>query len=174
MNGMGSILEKLFKAKSSDIVILAPMDGERIDFGSTENLSFLQKHLEDGFIIRPTEGTIIAPISGVITEASGVLRAVRMETDIGIQLSIVPGLNETALEPSELETFVEDGQRVEAGDVIMKMNLKEIEENRKSAVTILFLSDWGDFSPQRISEENDILEIGTPFLRLKEQEKTTG
>lgn len=168
---MGSILEKIFKGKSTDMVLLAPMDGELIDLSVVTDLTFSQRLLGDGFAIEPKEGTIIAPVSGTVSVAAGTLRTVCITADNGVEIMIHAGIKAGSVDPSELETFVELGQKVEAGDVIMKMDLEQIRENGGLTTTPVIITNCQEFIIQLLEEKGTVIESGTPVVRLKEAGK---
>lgn len=80
----------------------------------------------DGFAVEPTSGEIYAPVSGTITSIFPSKHALGLITDSGLEVLIHVGLDTVDLNGKPFDVQVSQGQKVKAGDLLIKADLEAI------------------------------------------------
>lgn len=137
-------LKKRF-GKEEKRVILAPVAGRVIPMKEVADLMFNREILGKGVAIVPTEGTIVAPASGEIAVMFETKHAVSMRTDFGAELIIHIGLDTVKLKGEHFKSFVSKGDRVEAGDVLVEVDLERVKEAGYDVTTPVIICNTPKF-----------------------------
>lgn len=129
---------KFFKSK--DIKIVAPLTGRAIDITEVPDEVFAQKMLGDGIAIEPTDGLVVSPCSGKVVQIFPTNHAVGIEVKEGLDILIHLGIDTVELNGEGFERLVEEGQTVEIGTPLIKMDLDKIRKKGKSTVSPIIVT----------------------------------
>lgn len=121
--------------------LVAPADGELIAIDQVEDDVFSQKMMGEGFAIIPDNGEIVSPLTGKVTSVFPTKHAIGLETSNGIEVLIHMGIDTVDLKGGPFDIVVDEGQMVEAGTPIAKVNLAEIEEAGKLTTMIVIFTN---------------------------------
>lgn len=126
-----------FKGVTEEVLSVA--DGQVIPITDVKDPVFSQKMMGDGFAVEPDNGNIYAPVSGVVTSVFPTKHALGLLTDSGLEVLIHVGLDTVALNGAPFSAKVKDGQRVEAGDLLLVADLEAIKSaDRETTVIVAF------------------------------------
>lgn len=126
-----------FKGITEEVVSVA--DGQVIPITEVKDPVFSQKMMGDGFAVEPENGNIYAPVSGLVTSVFPTKHALGLLTDSGLEVLIHVGLDTVALNGAPFSAKVKDGQRVEAGDLVLVADLEAIKSaDRETTVIVAF------------------------------------
>lgn len=123
----------LFKKKTLELQ--SPMQGEVIDITKVPDAVFSQKMIGDGFAVDPTDGDVKAPCSGRIAQIFPTNHAFGIVTKEGVEVLVHIGIDTVELKGEGFTRVLEPGAEVEAGDVIVKVDLNVLKDNEKSTIT---------------------------------------
>ncbi|MDH6509021.1 glucose-specific phosphotransferase system IIA component [Paenibacillus sp. PastM-3] len=80
-----------------------------------------------GIVIDPSEGRLTSPVSGTITTIFPTGHAIGITSDEGVELLIHIGVNTVRLKGKHFEKQVQEGDRVERGQLILLFNIEQIK-----------------------------------------------
>lgn len=107
--------------------IVAPMTGEVIALEKVDDPVFSGGILGPGVAIRPTDGEVLAPISGTVSSLLPSRHALGILGDDGLEVLVHVGLDTVRLEGAPFIAHVAQGDRVEAGQHVLTADLAAIE-----------------------------------------------
>ncbi len=148
----------------SKIKLYAPMTGELVDITQVEDITFAQKFLGDGVAIRPTDGTVVAPADGTVIQVFHTKHALGLNVK-GIELLIHIGMNTVELKGNGFEVFVEEGDKVKKGDVLVKVDLDVLKEHGYPTETPIVITNMESIksldksSGNVVAGESEIMQI---------------
>jgi PTS system N-acetylglucosamine-specific IIC component len=121
--------------------LVSPANGNLLPIEQVADSTFAQKMLGDGFAVEPSEGTIVAPVDGVITTVFPTKHAIGITTPAGVEVLVHIGINTVELEGTPFEVMVKADQKVQAGDTLVKANLMAIQAAGKATTTMVILTN---------------------------------
>ena len=133
----------LFKAKG--IEVAAPATGEVVVLESVNDEVFSQKMAGDGIAIIPSDGLFGAPIDGDVIKIFSTGHAFVIRGEKGIEVMVHIGLDTVTLRGGGFSAVVSEGDRVKAGDIIVKADLKKISSLGKEIITPVIVSELGQY-----------------------------
>lgn len=130
------VKEEIAATKSaSNEEIISLVNGELMDISEVPDEVFSTKLMGDGFAIKSNDGDIYSPVSGTVGVIFPTKHAIIIETETGREVLIHLGIETVKLEGKGFDVFVEVGQKVKAGDKLVKMDLDYIEKNATSTIS---------------------------------------
>lgn len=112
-----------------------PIKGDIIPLSEVPDDVFAKGMMGQGFAIMPTGNVLYSPVDGRVVSVFPTKHAIGIETDTGIELLIHVGLDTVKLKGQGFETLVEQGQLVQRGDVLLKLDLEFLKANVPSVAT---------------------------------------
>lgn len=132
----------IFKKKKTDI--FSPVAGEVIGIDQVADPVFSQKMMGEGFAVKPSNGEITAPVSGVVKSIFPTKHALIIETDNKVGLLLHIGIDTVALEGAGFQALVEAGQKVSAKEPILQVDLNLLKEKGKDDVVMVVFPEEKD------------------------------
>ncbi|WP_115718246.1 PTS glucose transporter subunit IIA [Gallaecimonas mangrovi] len=127
------------------IPIYAPISGELVDIEAVPDVVFAEKIVGDGIAIRPTAHQVVAPVNGTIGKIFETNHAFSIESDEGIEIFVHIGIDTVELKGEGFLRVAQEGQKVQKGEPILECNLSYLEENARSTLTPIVVSNMDDF-----------------------------
>ncbi len=94
----------------------------------------------DGFAIQPENGEVFSPVDGTITAVFPTKHAISIKSNYGVEILIHFGLDTVNLNGEGFQVYVEEGNVVKAGEILLKVNIEEIKNKVTSVVVpIIFM-----------------------------------
>lgn len=131
-----------FKGITVDVASVA--DGDVIAITDVKDPVFSQKMMGDGYAVEPENGNIYAPVSGLITSVFPTKHAVGLLTDEGLEVLVHVGLDTVALNGAPFSAKVSDGQRVQAGDLLLVADLEAIKSAEREITTVVAFTNTAE------------------------------
>ncbi|MGT2950366.1 PTS glucose/maltose transporter subunit IIBCA [Streptococcus cuniculi] len=132
-----AVVEDHFKGITADVHSVA--DGQAMAITEVSDPVFAQKMMGDGYAVEPANGNVYAPVSGLVTSVFPTKHAVGLLTDSGLEVLVHVGLDTVALNGAPFSIKVSDGQRVEAGDLLLVADLEAIKSaDRETTIVVAF------------------------------------
>lgn len=139
--------EKTISVESSDIVapITSPVKGEVIKLNDLEDQTFASEVLGTTYAVRPTEGKVIAPFSGVVLSMFPTGHALGIVSNQGVELLVHVGMDTVNLDGKHFTKKVEQGQTFEKGDVLLEFDIDKITAEGYNLDTTITLTNSNDY-----------------------------
>ena len=122
-------------------VLLAPMAGTAIKMTEVPDPVFASEAMGPGAAVRPTEGRLYAPAAGTVTVLAETGHALGMTTDAGAEVLMHIGIDTVTLEGAPFTAHVKVGEHVEAGKLLMDVDLDAIRAAGLDPVTPVIVTN---------------------------------
>ncbi len=125
--------------------VLAPVSGQAVPLGEVPDEVFAEGMAgEGGAIVPGASGEAVAPVSGTLVKLFEGGHAFGIETDEGVELIVHVGLDTIEMRGSGFEKLATEGDRVEAGQPIVRFDLDEIKNSGYDPVTPVVVTNAED------------------------------
>lgn len=129
----------LFKKKDKnvkkEIEILAPVTGELLNISEVPDEAFSQKMMGDGFAVKSCDGIVVSPVDAEVQLVFETKHAIGLKTDAGLEMLIHFGIDTVNLKGEGFDVLVKAGDKVKAGQELMKVDVDFIKANAASDIT---------------------------------------
>lgn len=133
---------KLFSKKAAVEELVAPMSGKVVQIEDVPDEVFSRKMIGDGIAIEPDEGVVVSPVDGEVVQFFPTKHAVGLKTKSGLEILIHIGMETVALNGEGFEGFVQQGDRVKAGDKLVSFDLEQIRERAESIISPVVVTNF--------------------------------
>lgn len=120
---------------------IAPVQGTIMNLADVADETFASKMLGDGFAIEPTDGTIIAPITGTIVTAFPTGHAFGIKGNDGKEVLLHIGIDTVNLQGVGFQSFVKQDDEVQQGDILAKVDLEVLKKAGMKATTMIIFTN---------------------------------
>lgn len=158
------LLTDILKGKGKPIV--APVDGELIPLSQLDDETYANGLLGEGIAFYMKSGTILAPADGVVTLIMHTGHAICIKTEQGAEIILHIGLGFPQEDGFSIEVFVEPNQVVEAGDVIMQIDLEKMIESGSEPILPMVIPNPEKFTITKLTEETTV-SAESPILQIR-------
>jgi PTS system glucose-specific IIA component len=154
----------IFKKKKQN-QLMAPVDGTLVKIEDVSDEVFSTKVMGDGFAIKPSSDMVVSPIAGEITNIFPTKHAISITSDNGLEILLHLGIDTVELNGEPFDVLVQQGQKVSAGDKLVKIDRNMIKEKGKDDMVILVVPNNNNisFDPDISSRNVDTGELVTEF-----------
>ncbi|MDF2505335.1 PTS system trehalose-specific EIIBC component [Clostridium sp.] len=122
-------------------MILAPLNGKAIPLKEVPDPTFSEELMGKGIAINPSDGVLVSPVDGIITLLFKTKHAIGIKTDSGVELLIHIGIDTVKMNGDGFKSFIEEGERVKAGQKIIEFDLDLVKEKSPSAITMILVTN---------------------------------
>ena len=128
-----------------DETIAAPVDGESEDLSLVHDEVFSQKLMGNGTAIIPSDGTIYSPVTGTISVTYKTGHAYGIKSDDGAEVLIHIGIDTVNLQGKHFESNVEQGQHVNKGDILGKVDLNAVKNEGYDTTVMVVVTNTATY-----------------------------
>ena len=132
--------------------------GEVVAITEVNDAVFSQKMMGDGFAVNPSTDSVVSPIDGTVQNIFPTKHAIGLKTNDGIEVLVHMGIDTVELKGEGFEIFVEEGQKVIAGDKLAEMNLSTVKEAGKDTSIMVVFTNLTDDQTFELTETGDVTE----------------
>lgn len=151
--------------KVESLHIKSCLDGKAVSLNSVNDEVFSSESMGKGIAIVPEKGVLYAPADGEISAVFATGHAVGMTTADGVELLMHIGINTVEMNGDGFVQKVQEGQKVQAGDILVEFDIDRIVKAGYDTTTMLIVANTEDYSviePVTFGEVKnniDVLEI---------------
>ena len=142
--------------EKKDIEVCAPIAGQIVALKDVPDEVFSSGVTGDGIAINPIGDTIVAPADGVISAVLPSKHAIGMTLSNGAEILVHVGLNTVMLEGKGFDAKVTEGQKVDAGEVLLTFDRALIEKAGYSLITPILVANTDEFAPLKKTDANNV------------------
>ncbi len=126
-------------------VVYAPVSGAAIPSEQIPDETFAAGVLGRGVGIRPDQGVVYAPFDGEISSVTETHHAVGVTSPDGMELLIHVGVDTVAMKGEGFQCFVQEGQRVKAGEKLIAFDRDKIAAAGHPSVVAVLVTNSDDY-----------------------------
>lgn len=146
--------------------IVSPLTGEVKSLSEAVDPVFAQGVMGQGVLIDPSEGELVAPVSGTISVLFPSKHAVGLVTDEGVEMLMHIGMDTVNLDGKGFTAHVAQGDKVTAGDALISFDIAAIKAAGYPVETPAIVTNHNDYQvnpidvlPRQISRGEDVLKV---------------
>ncbi len=132
--------------------MVSPQTGRIASLREIPDEVFSEKILGDGIAIVPSEENIVSPVKGEIVQVADTGHAFCIRSDDGVEILIHVGVDTIGLKGRGFDSFVSEGQKVNAGDLIGKADIKLIEQSGYPTHTAVLITNMHDLKDIQLEQ----------------------
>lgn len=130
-----------------------PLTGEVLPLSDVPDPVFGSGTMGPGFAIQPRSGEVRAPLSGTVQTLFPTGHAIGLKTDSGLEVLIHVGLDTVNLQGRGFTPLVAQGERVSAGQPLLRADLDAIRPQVPSLITPVIFTNLAE--GQRVEVSGD-------------------
>lgn len=116
-------------------IVYAPCNGTVMTLKEVADGVFSEGYIGKGFAIEPVDGSFYAPFDCTVAMIFDTHHAIALHTANDTELILHVGLDTVKLKGQYLKVFVDEGQKIQKGDLILRADLKGIQSAGYRTVT---------------------------------------
>lgn len=128
------------------LTIASPLTGWATPLSEVPDPVFAEGMMGQGIAVDPAEGRLVAPGAGRVVSVHPAGHAVTLELDAGPVLLMHIGLDTVGLDGMGFMPSVADGERVEAGQLLIEFDLDRLARTARSLVTPVIVTNGEAFA----------------------------
>ncbi|WP_455679784.1 beta-glucoside-specific PTS transporter subunit IIABC [Streptococcus sp.] len=126
-------------------IIASPMIGQVVKLENVPDEVFATGAMGKGIAIDPADGTVVAPATGEITLVFPTGHAIGMRTENGAEILIHVGMDTVSLAGKGFNTFVQVGDKVNAGQKLLEFDLATIRDANLPVISPVIVTNSTEF-----------------------------
>ncbi|KAF1301975.1 glucose PTS transporter subunit IIA [Candidatus Enterococcus willemsii] len=125
----------------NEINLHAVASGTYIPLEDVSDEVFSSKMMGDGFAIEPLDGSVYAPVRGIVTTVFPSKHAIGIRTANGIEVLVHMGIDTVSLGGEGFDVLVKEGDSVTTDTKLAQMDLAKLREYGKATVIIVLITN---------------------------------
>ncbi|WP_339275623.1 beta-glucoside-specific PTS transporter subunit IIABC [Paenibacillus sp. FSL W8-0426] len=151
---------------ASDMLIVSPMTGEVKPLSEVEDQAFAQELMGKGIAIVPTEGKVYAPFDGVVEALYRTKHAIGLKAANGVEILIHIGVDTVSLKGKHFTSHVEQGQSMQAGDLLVEFDPEGIKADGYNTITSIVVTNMQQFGDVLTASDSGSIKESEALLKL--------
>ena len=146
-------------------IVYAPCNGTVIPLTEINDGVFSEGYIGEGLAIEPVDGSFYAPFDCTVAMVFDTHHAIALHTVNGTELILHVGLDTVKLNGQHLEVFVQEGQEIQKGDLILRADLEGIQSAGCRTVTPVIITGAGGAESVELLKTGPV-HIGDAVLKV--------
>ena len=136
--------------------IYSPVNGTAADLSDTPDEAFAGRMMGDGAMVLPEDSEVRAPEDGEVSFVFETKHAIGFETASGLAMLLHMGIDTVNLNGEGFEVFVQNGDKVKKGDLLMKLNLEYLKSHAPSLASPILCTELTENQKIRLLKTGSI------------------
>ncbi|MBS6764847.1 MAG: glucose PTS transporter subunit IIA [Clostridium sp.] len=136
---------------NGELILASPLKGRVIPLSEVPDETFASGVLGDGVGIQPAEGKVYAPFDCTVAAVFDTKHAIGLETSDGVELLIHIGMDTVKLNGEPFTVYVEAGETVKAGGLLVEFDMDKIKAAGLDTVTPVIVTNPGKYKSIKIT-----------------------
>lgn len=132
-----SLIASEKRTAAEEALIQGFVRGSVLPLSEVADEVFATEQMGPGLAIDPVSGEFHSPIEGTITTVFPTKHAIGLRHDNGLEMLLHIGLDTVKLDGDGFELFIEEGQRVKAGDLLARVDIDFIKSKGYDPTSVL-------------------------------------
>ena len=145
--------------------VVSPLQGDVISLSAVKDPVFAGGAMGNGVGIIPTDGKVTAPVSGIVSTLFPTKHAIGITGDNGVEVLIHVGMDTVNLEGRGFTTYIQQGDHVNKGQLLMDVDLNVIKEAGYDIQTPVIITNTNDFKTIEITKTSSV-KNGMPLFEV--------
>ena len=150
-----------FKKKETKYSVHAVANGTTVALKDVPDPTFAEEMIGKGVAIIPTDGKVVAPVSGTVSMVFPTNHAVGLVDENGVEVLIHIGIDTVELEGKYFTANVKNGDTVKKGDVLIKFDIEKIKEAGYNTITPVIITNSSEYLDVIETHENKVNKLDT-------------
>lgn len=142
-------------------IVASPLTGKLSPLESLPDEAFASGAMGQGIVIEPDSGVLTSPVRGTVTTVFPTGHAIGITSDNGAELLIHVGVNTVKLKGKHFNKRVQEGDKVEPGQLLLEFDVAAIREEGFVTATPVIVTNSASYL--------DVLKSGAAEIKNGEQ-----
>lgn len=147
------------------VIIQSPMTGTVLPLSQVSDEAFASEAMGKGIAIIPEEGKVFSPVDGTIAMVFGTKHAIGLVSESGVEVLIHVGIDTVKLNGQHFNAYVESGQVVKKGDLLLEFDMDAIKEAGFSLETPVIITNTQQYL-DIIETEESLIQVNKELLTI--------
>jgi len=159
-------LKKAFGVEKKVYKIFAPIDGAVVPVSEVNDPAFSEEVLGKGVALKPSNGRLVSPVNGTVSQMFDTCHAVSITSEDGIGILIHIGLDTVRLKGECFTTLARTGDSVKIGDVLIEFDKNGIVSAGYDIITPVIVCNPGDYKAIEVQTGRNV-KAGEELILLR-------
>ncbi|WP_312601034.1 phosphoenolpyruvate--protein phosphotransferase [Pseudomonas luteola] len=150
-----------------ELLLTAPLAGPLLALTDVPDPVFSEGLMGLGIAIDPLEGQLFAPCAGQIVQIARSAHAITLRHDEGFEVLMHVGLDTVQLKGQGFELDVREGDRVNAGQLLLHFDLDTVAQSARSLISMMTVTNAEGLTVKMLTTRQ--ARVGEPLMVLQGQ-----
>jgi PTS system beta-glucosides-specific IIC component len=127
--------------KVNSALLTSPMSGKVLPLSAVPDEAFASEAMGKGLALEPSSGQVASPIGGIVATLAKSKHAIAIVGHDGTEVLIHVGIDTVKLKGKYFNTRVQPGDTVNAGDILMEVDLESIRREGFNIITPIIITN---------------------------------
>ena len=135
-----------FKKKETKYSVYAVANGTTVALKDVPDPTFAEEMIGKGVAIIPTDGKVVAPVSGTVSMVFPTNHAVGLVDENGVEVLVHIGIDTVSMKGEGFTGHVKQGDTVKAGDLMIEVDLDKVKEAGFNTIIPVIITNTPSFT----------------------------
>ncbi|MGT2847323.1 PTS system trehalose-specific EIIBC component [Streptococcus massiliensis] len=160
-----AIVEAKEAAQLADLIeVASPLAGQVKELSQATDPVFAQGVMGQGVVIEPSEGELVAPVSGVVSVLFPTKHAVGIVSDQGVEMLMHIGMDTVQLDGKGFTAHVAQGDKVTVGQKLISFDMDVIKEAGYVTETPVIITNQDLYQADALGQLPRVVKAGDQLM----------